>query len=108
VGGGWRQAHPVEYVFLVGGFAESKLLEHRVKSELERPGRRVIVPHRPSLAVMKGAVMLGLAGPGRFANRVAKCTYGVNRALPWDPSSPDHRGREWIQRLVDGVMATSS
>jgi SHS family lactate transporter-like MFS transporter len=50
----------VRYVFLVGGFAESKALQHRVKNELETDARRVIAPLRPGLAVVKGAVMLGL------------------------------------------------
>jgi hypothetical protein len=46
-----RQANDARFIFLVGGFAESKALEHRVKNELERDGRRVVVPLRPGLTV---------------------------------------------------------
>ncbi len=55
-----RQANDVRYIFLVCSFAESKMLEHRVKDEFERDGRRVIVPLRPGLAVVRCAVLLGL------------------------------------------------
>ena len=66
-GSAWPRAGPpsavpqvvdVRYVFLVGGFAESKALQHRVKNELETDARRVIVPLRPGLAEL-GAVELG-------------------------------------------------
>ena len=41
------QQHPVQYIYLVGGFAESKMLQMRVKPAFEQQGRRVIIHMRP-------------------------------------------------------------
>ena len=96
----------VRYIFLVGGFAESKALQHRAKHELENGDRRVFVPPRPGLAVVKGAVMLGLGASKRFASRLAKRTYGVRCCTTFDPRNPDHAGRETIERLDRGIPTT--
>ena len=96
----------MRYVFLVGGFAESKALQHRVRNELERQGRRVIVPQRPGLAVLRGAVMLGLGASERFASRVARRTYAVECSTPYDPANPDHAGRRTVQRMDQGRLTT--
>ncbi len=66
------QEHDVDFIFLVGGFAESKALLHHVRNELETDRRRVVVPARPGLAVLKGAMLLGLGASDRFASRVAR------------------------------------
>ena len=100
------QATDVSYIFLVGGFAESKALQHRVRNELEAGGRRVIVPLRPGLAVVKGAVMLGLGASERFASRLAKLTYGVDSSRRFDPSKLDHDGRRTFQRMDRGELVT--
>ena len=100
------QATDVSYIFLVGGFAESKALQHRVRNELEAGGRRVIVPLRPGLAVVKGAVMLGLGASERFASRLAKQTYGVDCARIFDPSNPEHAGRPTYQDMDRGKLVT--
>ena len=100
------QATDVRYIFLVGGFAESKALQHRVRNELEAGGRRVIVPLRPGLAVVKGAVMLGLGASERFASRLAKQTYGVDCSRRFDPSKLDHDGRRTFQRMDRGELVT--
>ena len=46
-----------EFMFLVGGFAESELLERKIKTCFERePGRLMFKPHRPGTAVVQGAL----------------------------------------------------
>ncbi len=97
------QVHRINYIFLVGGFAESKLLLHRVRNEFERGGLRVVVPRRPGLAVLRGAVMLGLGASGRFASRIARWTYGVAVQTKFNASDPEHRGRLQVMRIVDGT-----
>ncbi|KAL9960018.1 hypothetical protein ACROYT_G033408 [Oculina patagonica] len=49
----------IECVFLVGGFADSKLLNERVKHHFGTR-YRIMVPQNASLAVVQGAVMFGL------------------------------------------------
>ena len=64
-----------------------------MRDALERGGRRVIVPLRPGLSVVRGAVMLGLGASERFSSRLAKYTYAVECAPELDPANPAHRGR---------------
>jgi hypothetical protein len=97
-----RQAHQVNYIFLVGGFAESKLLLHRVRNEFEKDNLRVVVPLRPGLAVLRGAVMLGLGASGRFASRISRWTYGCEVREKFDASKPGHMGRKQEVIKVDG------
>ena len=50
----------IDYLILVGGFAECRLLQLRLRREFEEAGGvQVIVPRQCSLAVAKGAVLLG-------------------------------------------------
>jgi len=88
-------ANPVNYVYLVGGFAESKMLQMRVKTELQsaNPGLRVIVPMRPQLMVVKGAVLFGLQKGSTIQSRVARSTYGFALSESYDASNPDHTRR---------------
>jgi hypothetical protein len=83
------QHQQLQYIYLAGGFAESPLLRARVQQEFERAGRKVIVPSRPGIAVILGAVRLGLMGivePGRqiFASRRARFTYGIAVRFEYD------------------------
>lgn len=93
---------PMQYIYLVGGFAESKMLQARVKTEFEGRyrGLRVIVPMRPQLMVVKGAVLFGLQKGSTIQSRVARSTYGFDTGIEYQPSNPDHvrRGFRWITR----------
>jgi hypothetical protein len=93
----------VDYIFLVGGFAESKLLLQRVRNEFERGGLRVVVPLRPGLSVLQGAVMLGMGASGRFVSRICRSTYCVGTETRFDRANPDHRGRATVKRKLLGV-----
>ncbi|KAL3972570.1 solute carrier family 25 (mitochondrial phosphate transporter), member 23/24/25/41 [Sarotherodon galilaeus] len=49
----------IKFLFLVGGFAESPLLQQAVQNMLQ--GRsRIIIPHDVGLTILKGAVLFGL------------------------------------------------
>jgi len=80
---------PVSYIFLVGGFAESELLQSLIKSRFDSPRCKVIVPVRPSLAVLRGAVLFGV-NQDVFASRVARFTYGFATSCQYDPALPLH------------------
>jgi molecular chaperone DnaK (HSP70) len=100
------QANKVDYIFLVGGFAESKLLLQRVRASFEQAGRRVVTPSRPGLAVLRGAVLLGLGAADRFVSRIARFSYGVRILEPFAPANPDHSGRATCKVAYRGVPAT--
>lgn len=77
------QSH-IQYLFLVGGFAESSVLQHAVRESFSDT-LRVIIPHDMSLCILKGAVMYGL-DPNRVNLRQSVVTYGVACLHKYDPS----------------------
>lgn len=65
----------IKFLFLVGGFAESPLLQQAVQKMLQ--GRsRIIIPHDVGLTILKGAVLFGL-DPSVIKVRRSPLTYGV-------------------------------
>jgi hypothetical protein len=85
--------NPVNYIYLVGGFAESKMLQSSVKVQFEKLGLHVIVPMRPQLMVVKGAVLFGLRKGSTIQSRVARYTYGFDCLDQYDEKNPDHKQR---------------
>ena len=65
----------VTSILLVGGFAESPMLQETVRDAFRN--KKVIVPQDPGLAVLKGAVLYGHQ-PKTISARVCKYTYGVS------------------------------
>ena len=98
------QKTPVDYILLVGGFAESKILMHRIKNAVEDGRTKVVVPQRPGLAVVKGAVAFSLNQGRQIQSRLARYTYGTQVAHLWDPSKfPEQRGRKTQTHMKQGV-----
>uniref|UniRef100_A0A8C6WV24 Heat shock protein 12B n=1 Tax=Neogobius melanostomus TaxID=47308 RepID=A0A8C6WV24_9GOBI len=79
----------VRFLFLVGGFAESPMLQKAIQRSVGRCCR-VIIPHDVGLTILKGAVLFGL---DPTVVRVRRCplTYGL---LLKD-------GREWCTDVLD-------
>eukprot|EP00484_Ammonia_sp_Unknown_P021757 CAMPEP_0197026112 /NCGR_PEP_ID=MMETSP1384-20130603/6279_1 /TAXON_ID=29189 /ORGANISM="Ammonia sp." /LENGTH=703 /DNA_ID=CAMNT_0042454723 /DNA_START=41 /DNA_END=2152 /DNA_ORIENTATION=+ len=72
------------YICLVGGFSSSRYLQSRIMYELGIKSEYrliVIVPKRPSLSVVDGAVRLGLK-PDYIKSRVVQKTYGIKVNAP--------------------------
>ena len=65
----------VKYIFLVGGFADSALLQERIRSHFG-VSYRIMVPQYASLAVVQGAVKFGQK-PDVFESRVMTASYGI-------------------------------
>nr|XP_033799611.1 heat shock 70 kDa protein 12A [Geotrypetes seraphini] len=65
----------VKFLFLVGGFAESPLLQQAVQNAFGDKCR-VIIPHDVGLTILKGAVLFGL-DPAVIKVRRSPFTYGV-------------------------------
>ncbi|XP_047459118.1 heat shock 70 kDa protein 12A isoform X3 [Mugil cephalus] len=69
------EVNDIKFLFLVGGFAESPLLQQAVQNMLQ--GRsRIIIPHDVGLTILKGAVLFGL-DPSVIKVRRSPLTYGV-------------------------------
>jgi hypothetical protein len=73
----------INYLFLVGGFAESPLLRDRVKREFQDRAK-VIIPNDPGVVVLKGASMFGV-DPSVVKVRRSRMTYGVGVLHPFNP-----------------------
>uniref|UniRef100_A0A8C3G9I6 Heat shock protein 12B n=1 Tax=Cyclopterus lumpus TaxID=8103 RepID=A0A8C3G9I6_CYCLU len=95
----------VRFLFLVGGFAESPMLQKAVQRALGR-ACRIIIPHDVGLTTLKGAVLFGL---DPTVVRVRRCPliYGVgvlNRFV--EGRHPRDKllikeGREWCTDILD-------
>ena len=100
----------VKLLFLVGGFAESAMLQHAVQAALGARGLRVVVPHDVALTILKGAVLFGQA-PGVVRVRRSPLTYGVgvlNRFVA-GIHPPDkllvRDGRRWCTDVFERFVA---
>uniref|UniRef100_A0AAQ5XCB8 Heat shock protein 12B n=1 Tax=Amphiprion ocellaris TaxID=80972 RepID=A0AAQ5XCB8_AMPOC len=103
------EVHGVRFLFLVGGFAESPMLQRAVQKALGRTCR-IIIPHDVGLTILKGAVLFGL---DPTVVRVRRCplTYGVgvlNRFV--EGRHPRDKllikdGREWCTNILDRFVS---
>lgn len=99
----------VRFLFLVGGFAESPMLQKAVKKALGRTCR-IIIPHDVGLTILKGAVLFGL---DPTVVRVRRCSliYGVgvlNRFV--EGHHPRDKllikdGQEWCTDILDRFVS---
>ncbi|XP_030635848.1 heat shock 70 kDa protein 12B [Chanos chanos] len=99
----------VRFLFLVGGFAESPMLQRAAHNALGRTCR-IIIPQDVGLTILKGAVLFGL---DPTVVRVRRCplTYGVgvlNRFV--EGRHPPEKllvkdGREWCTDILDRFVS---
>ncbi len=74
-----------DFIFLVGGFAQSLLLQERIKEKFGPRVKKVVVPDRPGAAVLLGAASFGL-DPSVIRSRRSRLTYGIEISDAFDPS----------------------
>lgn len=74
----------IEYILLVGGYAESQILRQHVIDQFGDQCK-VLCPFRPQDAIMKGALEFG-RHPAVVASRKSAFTYGFAVAEEFDPS----------------------
>ncbi len=99
----------VRYLLLVGGFADSALLQDMVKEEAERRGAELIIPPRPWLAIVLGAVQVGLR-PHTISLRRARLTYGIQSGHRFVSGRDPEHHKAWDEELqefyVNNVFST--
>lgn len=99
----------VRFLFLVGGFAESPMLQRAIQNALGR-NCRIIIPHDVGLTILKGAVLFGL---DPTVVRVRRCplTYGVGVLNRFVEGRHPHDkllikdGREWCTDILDRFIS---
>lgn len=95
----------VKFMFLVGGFAESQLLQNEIRKSFSSL-LRVIIPQDVGLTILKGAVMFGL-DPTVVRVRRSALTYGVgvlNKFIPGKhpvEKRTNKDGVEWCTDIFD-------
>jgi len=98
--------HNLKYIFLVGGFGESTLLEDRIKTAFGTERLKIITQLRPGLAVLRGAVKFGFSEQ-TFFSRKARFSYGIESSNRLDSLSltnlAEARRRGTITAMEDGV-----
>uniref|UniRef100_A0AAR2L9B3 Heat shock protein 12B n=1 Tax=Pygocentrus nattereri TaxID=42514 RepID=A0AAR2L9B3_PYGNA len=104
-----EEVRGVRFLFLVGGFAESPMLQRAVQNALGQHCR-IIIPQDVGLTILKGAVLFGL---DPTVVRVRRCplTYGVgvlNRFV--EGRHPREKllikdGREWCTDILDRFVS---
>ncbi|XP_068760050.1 heat shock 70 kDa protein 12A-like isoform X2 [Montipora capricornis] len=67
----------VKTMLLVGGFADSALLQKEMKSTYGSSRMKVLIPNHASIAVVQGAALFGKK-PTTIAERVVSITYGAD------------------------------
>ncbi|XP_054766581.1 heat shock 70 kDa protein 12A-like isoform X1 [Lytechinus pictus] len=65
----------ISYLFVVGGFAQSALLQSAIRKKFSSQ-LRIIIPRDLGLSILKGAVLFGL-DPSAVRVRRSRLTYGV-------------------------------
>jgi hypothetical protein len=73
-----------ELIVLVGGFAQSPYLRSRLREHAQRFGVGLLVPPRPELAVLSGAVHFAYQ-PEAFLSWPSPLTYGVRYSAEFRP-----------------------
>ncbi|KAH9518497.1 Heat shock 70 kDa protein 12A [Bulinus truncatus] len=103
-------ARDIKYMFLVGGFSESPLLQYEVRHEFNNI-MKILIPQEVSLAILKGAVLFGL-DPSIVNVRRSRLTYGVGILNKFDPSKHPmsklvtSSGVEWCTDVFDKYVET--
>ena len=87
----------VSCLFMVGGFAESVILQEAIKTAF-RSRCRVLVPNSAGIAVVQGATMFGQK-PSIVTSRVMATTYGFRIHRNFDPKKHDPKKKI----VVEGV-----
>ncbi|GFR72037.1 heat shock 70 kDa protein 12A [Elysia marginata] len=103
-------ARGLKYLFLVGGFAESPILQYEMRQEFGHL-IKLLIPQEVSLAILKGAVLFGV-DPSIVNVRRSRLTYGVGILNRFDPKKhPASKrvrrdGVDWCTDILDKYVET--
>ncbi len=90
-----------DYMFLVGGFATSPLLQQRIKEVFStRMNGNIIIPQVPGAAIVEGAVSFG-QDLSKFPIRIARLTYGVSQCSIFEEGVDPEEKRKYYEDQGD-------
>nr|AWS31939.1 heat shock protein A12 [Apostichopus japonicus] len=95
----------ISHLFLAGGFAESPLLQNKIRDKY-KDFLKVVIPQEVGLATMKGAVMFG-QNPWAVSSRRTRLMYGVGALNKFNSKiHPEEKkivkdGVEWCRDVFD-------
>ena len=81
-----QQCQSVKSIILVGGFAESEVVQCLFKDSF--PEYNIKIPFQAGLAVLKGAVIFGFDS-SIIKSRKCPCTYGISLLRKFNPQTDD-------------------
>jgi molecular chaperone DnaK (HSP70) len=83
-----------DYIYLVGGFSTSPLLQRRITQVFQSKVKKIIIPPTPGAAIVEGAVSFGL-NPGSHRSRVSRLTYGCDTGSPFEEGLDKENKKYW-------------
>ena len=83
----------IDSVIFVGGYCSNDILMHLIKADLGRSIHTFLMPSKPCLAIMEGAVLFGIS-PNIISSRIARYTFGTDVILPWEEEKYSKNGRK--------------
>eukprot|EP00057_Strongylocentrotus_purpuratus_P017067 XP_011671541.1 PREDICTED: uncharacterized protein LOC105441784 [Strongylocentrotus purpuratus] len=95
----------ISYLFVVGGFAQSALLQSAIRKKFSSQ-LRIIIPRDLGLSILKGAVLFGM-DPSAVRVRRSRLTYGVGVLNKFQPGKhPDEKkvskdNMDWCKDIFD-------
>ncbi|XP_072177149.1 uncharacterized protein [Diadema setosum] len=95
----------ISYLFVVGGFAQSALLQTAMRKKFSND-LRIIIPRDLGLSILKGAVQFGL-DPSAVRVRRSRLTYGVGVLNKFQPGKhPEEKkvtkdNMDWCKDIFD-------
>ena len=83
----------INKIIFVGGYCSNKILISEIKKILFNKIKYFLVPSKPCLSIMEGAVLFGL-NPEKISQRKARYTIGINIRYEWDESIHSKGGKK--------------
>lgn len=94
-------SHGCDFIYLVGGFSTSDLLEQRIKQEFGSKVKEITKPVFPSAAIVRGAVSYAL-NPDSFI-RCSRLTYGFDCCFPFEERRDPESKRDTNERTKKSI-----
>ncbi len=84
-----------DYLFLVGGFARSPVLQDLIRERFGNRVVKVVVPEEPAQAVVAGAVLFGLSPRSQIVSRRMRRTYGYGGIADFLEGTHKPEKKQW-------------
>jgi hypothetical protein len=87
----------INSMILVGGYCSNEIMISEIKKNLSNKISNFLVPSKPCLSIMEGAVIFGL-NPNQIVQRKAKYTIGIEIIKILDEEIHSHKSRKFYDK----------